>query len=130
MRWLDELLRTPAQEYPKFLAAVSYLGALGPDAAAAALDARADQLDTLIDEAQSTLDAVIESEEAPRLFVIEVEYQLHMWRVELEWVREISREIGAGTLGWPTARMRGGRQVWVDPARAKPRGRKAKDGER
>ena len=33
VRWIDELIRTPVLEYPKFLAAVSYLGALGPDGA-------------------------------------------------------------------------------------------------
>src|SRR3954447_22545869 len=31
--WIDELVRTPVAEYPKFLAAVAYLGALGPDRA-------------------------------------------------------------------------------------------------
>src|SRR5690242_18617698 len=42
--WLDELIRVPTREYPKFLSAVSYLGALGPEGARQALAERAERL--------------------------------------------------------------------------------------
>src|SRR6476620_699414 len=50
VRWIDELIRTPVAEYPKFMAAVSYLGALGPGAAADALAERESRLDRRIEE--------------------------------------------------------------------------------
>src|ERR1700722_19915954 len=53
--WIDELIRTPVPEYPKFIAAVSYLGALGPDRAANALTERAGQLKRRIEETTAAL---------------------------------------------------------------------------
>ena len=44
MSWLDELVRAPVKEYPSFLAAVSYLGALGPERAVQALGERITRL--------------------------------------------------------------------------------------
>ena len=43
--WLTELIGTPAKEYPAFMAGLSFLPALDPDDALAALRRRADALD-------------------------------------------------------------------------------------
>ncbi|MFI0419799.1 PadR family transcriptional regulator [Spongiactinospora sp. 9N601] len=103
LRWLDELLRTPAAEYPKFLSAVTYLGALGKKGAAAALRARSAALRTLIDDARRDHARVVDGGLAPRLFVIEVEYAVRMYEAELGWVEEIITEIETGALEWPQA---------------------------
>src|SRR3954469_23079701 len=50
VRWIDELIRVPVAEYPKFVAAVSYLGALGADGAADALIERAGHVRKRIEE--------------------------------------------------------------------------------
>lgn len=113
VRWVDELIRTPAEEYPKFMAAVSYIGALGPDGAADALAERAGHLARRIQEAQSVLDDTVGSGAVPRLFMIEVECAVHAWRAELDWTRRTIAEIGDGSLAWP--RYEGSEQGWVWP---------------
>jgi DNA-binding PadR family transcriptional regulator len=102
--WIDELIRTPVPEYPKFIAAVSYLGALGPDRARDALAERAGQLERRIEETTAALAATVGSGQVPRLFMIEVECALHAWEAELAWSRRTIDEISAGTLAWPQDR--------------------------
>jgi DNA-binding PadR family transcriptional regulator len=102
--WIDELIRTPVPEYPKFIAAVSYLGALGPDRARDALAERAGQLELRIEETTAALTATVGSGQVPRLFMIEVECALHSWEAELAWSRRTIDEISAGTLAWPQDR--------------------------
>lgn len=106
VRWIDELIRTPVPEYPKFLAAVSYLGALEPQAAADALGERATNLAKRIEEATAVLADTVGSGAVPRLFMIEVECALHGWKAELAWTRRTIAEIRDGTLSWP--RIEGG----------------------
>ncbi|RBQ19227.1 PadR family transcriptional regulator [Spongiactinospora rosea] len=103
LRWLDELLRTPAQEYPRFVSAVTYLGALGKTGAREALLARSAALRTLIDDARRAHADVLDGGRAPRLFVIEVEYAVRMYEAELGWVEEIIADIETGALEWPQA---------------------------
>ena len=83
VRWIDELIRTPAPEYPKLLAAVSYLGALGPDGASDALAERAGHLERRIEETSAVLADTVGSGQVPRLFMIEVECARHAWEAEL-----------------------------------------------
>jgi len=101
IRWLDELLRTPAEEFPRFPSAVTYLGALGPEGAAAALGERAERLRALIGDAGQGHASVLAGGTVPRLFVLEAEYALHMYEAELAWVERVIGEIADGTLAWP-----------------------------
>lgn len=99
--WLDELIRVPAKEYPKFLSAVSYLGALSRRAARDALTERAGHLETEADRARAAWRDVVDAGRAPRLFMLEVEYALRMIEAELAWVRQIITDIDSGALAWP-----------------------------
>jgi DNA-binding PadR family transcriptional regulator len=101
--WIDELIRTPVPEYPKFIGAVSYLGALGPDRAAEALGERAGHLERRIEETTAALGETVGSGRVPRLFMIEVECALHAWQAELAWTRATITEIRDGSLAWPAA---------------------------
>jgi DNA-binding PadR family transcriptional regulator len=114
--WIDELIRVPAAEYPKFLAAVSYLGALGPEGAADALAERAQHLDRRIAETAAVLADTVGSGQVPRLFNIEVEYALHAWRAELDWTRRTIAEIRDGTLFWPRVERTEQGWTWSAPA--------------
>lgn len=99
--WLDELIREPSPEYPRFLSAVGYLGALGRVRAAGALRARAAALRARIAEGAEAYRAAREDHHAPRLFVIEAEYAAAMADAELAWVERTADEIERGTLTWP-----------------------------
>ncbi|MER5644731.1 PadR family transcriptional regulator [Streptosporangium sp. NPDC002524] len=101
VRWVDELIRVPADEYPKFMSAVSYLGALGPDGAAAALRERAGRVRASLEEIRQGHREVLEAGEVPRLFVVEAEYAVRMLEAELGWLEEITADIGTSRLAWP-----------------------------
>jgi DNA-binding PadR family transcriptional regulator len=113
---VDELIRTPAAEFPKFLAAVSYLGALGPERAAAALDERAGHLDGQIAETRQMLADTVGAGVLPRLFMIEAEFQLHALAAERDWTSRIRDEIRDGTLAWPDARRTADGWTWTEPS--------------
>lgn len=113
--WVDELVRTPVTEYPKFLAAVAYLGALGPDRAASALAERAGHLTERIDEAKAVLADTVGTGQVPRLFMIEVEYALHAWEAEAAWTRRTLAEIRDGTLFWPRVERTEQGWTWSAP---------------
>lgn len=114
--WVDELIRTPAPEFPRFMAAVSYLGALGPDRAAEALNERAGHLARQIDETRRTLADTVGAGVLPRLFMIEAEYQLHALQAEHTWTARIRDEIRDRTLTWPRAERTADGWTWTEPA--------------
>ncbi|WP_027943593.1 PadR family transcriptional regulator [Amycolatopsis taiwanensis] len=115
VRWIDELIRTPVTEYPKFMAAVSYLGALGPDGAADALAERVEQLGRRIEETKAVLAGTVGSGRVPRLFMIEVECALNAWEAELAWTRRTIGEIRDGSLYWPEAERTDQGWTWSAP---------------
>lgn len=116
--WLDELVRVPVAEYPRFVAAVSYLGALGPEGAADALTERARHLTRRIEETRALLADTVDSGRAPRLFMIEVEYTLHTWESELAWTRRTIAEIRDGSLFWPQVERTEDGWTWSAPTHA------------
>ncbi|GGU95365.1 PadR family transcriptional regulator [Kitasatospora aureofaciens] len=120
VRWIDELLRMPVAEYPKFRAAVSYLGALGPDRAAEALVERAGHLAQRIEETNTVLADTVGSGKVPRLFMIETECALHAWEAELAWTRRTIAEIRDGSLFWPKVEQT--EQGWTWSAPTSPEG--------
>ncbi|WP_043728581.1 PadR family transcriptional regulator [Kutzneria sp. 744] len=96
-KWIDELIRVPVNEYPKFIAAVSYVGVLGVEGAVAALTERADRLEESVRQTDDQLKGIT----LRRLFMIEVEYAQAMRRAEVEWLRQAAAEMTAGTIAWP-----------------------------
>ena len=106
-RRLDAQVRTPHQEFPEFLGAVSHIGVLGPERAAEALADRAGRLDARIADHQQRLDEALASASVPRLFVIEAEYALAMLRAERDWVLALAEDINRGRLAWPHRRGQG-----------------------
>jgi DNA-binding PadR family transcriptional regulator len=105
-RRLDAQIRTPRREFPEFLGAVSHVGVLGPERAAAALRERAGRLDVIIADDQRRLDEALAGGTVPRLFVIEAEYALAILRAERSWVLAVIEEIADGRLAWPRASER------------------------
>lgn len=100
--WLSELLARPVKEYPIFETALSLLGALHPDEVMTLLEERVKNLDVQAASERGALEKLYES--VPRLFLIEVEYQLHMIEAQAEWVRGFLEEIRKGSMlgvdGW------------------------------
>ena len=98
LSWLRELLSEPVKEYTQFAAGLTFLPALPPDEAVVLLEERVRLLEEEVQEKRSLLDEVM-GQGLPRLFLIESEHELILREAELRWVRELVREIQAGTLG-------------------------------
>jgi DNA-binding PadR family transcriptional regulator len=99
--WHRELMSKPATEYTQFAAALCFIAHFSPTEAIALLEQRALSLDSEIEERQFRLDATQERLNVPRLFLLEEEFALSQRQAEVQWVRQIVREIAAGTLTWP-----------------------------
>lgn len=115
--WLAELVSVPAREYPLFSAALSLIVVLPVDEADELLRQRAGALEAQAQALDSTLDAL--TKDLPRVFVLESEYQLHMIRAEMEWVRSLRDELAAGSLSgadaWQTLSRTGEMPAeWVE----------------
>jgi hypothetical protein len=98
--FLRRLVEEPSREYPRFGAALMFLGALRrKEEAIQALERRAGAFEVEI----TSVDAMLRDlpPDLPRLFAIEDEYTQAMRRAELEWLRRIIAELKDGTLEWP-----------------------------
>ncbi len=98
LSWLRELLREPMKEYTQFAAGLSFLPALPPTEAVALLKERVRLLEEEVEGMRSRMDNATEQGVA-RLFLVEAEHEVVLREAELRWVRELGREIEAGTLG-------------------------------
>ncbi|MEW1862567.1 PadR family transcriptional regulator [Streptomyces sp. NPDC088194] len=94
--WLADLVAVPAQEYPLFETALSLMGALHPDEATDLLRDRLRALEVQAAGLRGVLDAL--DGELPRMFLIETDYQLHMVRAQIAWLRATYQEFADGTL--------------------------------
>ncbi|GAB7107213.1 PadR family transcriptional regulator [Streptomyces phaeofaciens JCM 4814] len=94
--WLSDLVAIPAKEYPIFETALSLLGALPPDDVVRLLEDRLSALDVEVTSGRAVLAKLYET--LPRLFLVEVEYHLHLVEAQAEWVRGFLDEIRKGSL--------------------------------
>src|ERR1700693_4743909 len=99
--WLRELLAQPVNEYPQFAAALAFFAALDKEEVVRLLQVRATMLESQIAETEMGLEHWTKDMGIPRLFLVEAEYGAAMNRAELEWVRNLIRDIQGGTL-WIT----------------------------
>jgi DNA-binding PadR family transcriptional regulator len=95
--WLSDLLSEPAKEYPQYEAGLSLMPVLPPDAAAALLERRCEQIETELEIARSRA-AQAKTRGLPRLFVIEHEYRTLLQKAELKWTRALAADIRSRAL--------------------------------
>jgi DNA-binding PadR family transcriptional regulator len=95
--WMTELIGVPIKEYPAFMAGLSFLPALEPDDALAALRIRADVLTVKLAGLRGGMEAAKKGG-LPRLFELEVEYEEELLSAERTYVRALIEDIEAGVL--------------------------------
>jgi DNA-binding PadR family transcriptional regulator len=93
--WVRELVSTPEPERPRFKAGLSVLAVLTPDDAVALLRERLAHLEQANAALRESL--AEDSRETPRLFLIEVEYELALREAETTWVGSLLDELTSGT---------------------------------
>lgn len=94
------LLATPDRDATLFVAALSFLGALTAEHAAAALWDRAAALQGQLAELTDGLATVPAS--LPRLLLVEAEYEQRRLEAEHRYTVELAGDLDAGRLTWPT----------------------------
>ncbi|WP_152360139.1 PadR family transcriptional regulator [Microlunatus speluncae] len=93
--WTRELIAEPEYEAHRFTAGLSVMAALPPDEVADLLGRRAEALDRSI----ASVRRIVEEHATtglPRLFIVEVEYDLAMLQAEATWARSLRDEIARG----------------------------------
>ena len=95
--WLTELIGTPNKEYPAFMAGLSFLPALDPDDALAALRRRSEALTMKLVAMRGAMQAATDAG-LPRIFELESEYEERSLSAELAFVRALVQEMENGTL--------------------------------
>ena len=95
--WLTELIGTPNKEYPAFQAGLSFLPALDPDDALAALRHRAEALTMKLVAMRGAMQAATDAG-LPRIFELESEYEERTLSAEFAFVRALVEEMENGTL--------------------------------
>lgn len=94
--WVRELVGTVEKEPPRFQAGLSMTTVLGPDQTISLLRERVRQLHEHIATQRGALDQL--RPVMPRLFLIEVEYDLAMTEAEARWVRAFLGELTSGAV--------------------------------
>ena len=95
--WLTELIGTPTKEYPAFMAGLSFIPALDPDDALAALRRRAEALTLRLVAMRGAMKAATDAG-LPRIFELESEYEERQVTAELTFVKALVEEMADGTL--------------------------------
>ncbi|MFC4585489.1 PadR family transcriptional regulator [Sphaerisporangium corydalis] len=93
--WVRELLSTPDREHPRFAAGLSVWGVLPPDEITTLLRRRLDLLEASGAEQRESLERY--GREIPRLFLVEVEYDLAIREAEATWIRALVEELTSGS---------------------------------
>ena len=133
--WMQDLLRTPVNEYPQFTAGLSLLPVLPPEEAVALLRERAIHLSGEAARLESHLAELAHQEvplpphemppaligkKFPPLFVVEAEYKLALTRAELAFVIELVRRISEENWGpadlWRELQAASARQHETEPS--------------
>jgi DNA-binding PadR family transcriptional regulator len=95
--WLAELVAVPVKEYPQFEAALSLIHGLPPDEAVPLLRQRCDALAVRLDQLEAACDGA-QKRGIPRLFMVEVEYEIGQLRAEVEFIHRLVADIEAGEM--------------------------------
>ncbi|MCU7724721.1 PadR family transcriptional regulator [Actinoplanes sp. KI2] len=94
--WAKELLSEAEPETSRFRAGLSVMAVLGPDEVVTLLQQRLAAVEREIAETEATRQ--LHAPRVPRLFLIELEYDLAMLAAERAWMRSLIGEIAGGTL--------------------------------
>lgn len=93
--WARELVAELQPERPRFKAGLSVLPVLPPDEATNALRERLAELERVVAAQRASL--AEHGAEVPRLFLVEVEYELAVREAEVAWLRGLLDELTAET---------------------------------
>lgn len=121
LEWLDDMVSTPRNEFPRFPAALSFVMLLGPEGALASLERRAGSLRAILASFDGTLKEY--SAALPRVTLLETEYQRVVTAAELAWAGSVVDDLRSGTLGWSEEELSGAAGAYLPDEPPEPAGR-------
>jgi DNA-binding PadR family transcriptional regulator len=95
--WTRELIAEPETELPRFKAGLSMMAVLGPGESVRLLQQRLEVLEKRLAAQREALAEV--AGQLPRVFWIEMEYDVALRAAETGWVRAVLTDLEAGTFG-------------------------------
>ena len=98
VRWLEDMLATPRNEYPEFPAALSFAMLLGPDGVLEVLQRRTDLVRDQVRELAGSMAGYAGA--LPRVTLLEDEYKLAVATAELGWLEGLLEDLKSGALTW------------------------------
>ncbi len=102
--WLEDMLASPRNEFPRFPAALSFAMLLGPRDLLALLERRAAALHERVAGLERELAGYAH---LPRVTLIESEYQRAVVAAELDWVEAVAADLRSGALTWSHEELAG-----------------------
>ena len=97
--WLRTLVEQPQHEYPAFVAALAFLGALPPGEATVLLGHRLDLLAAELSDIRELIAQAL-AEGVPGLFMIEEEYRLAQLETEYGFVENLIARVADPSTDW------------------------------
>jgi hypothetical protein len=103
--WLDEMLGTPAREFPESPAALAFIALLPPRRVRERLEARKGELETRLAASRVAFEEAVASG-LPRLFLLEDEYKHAIVQAEISWLEVVISDLVDRKLHWSRAWIR------------------------
>jgi DNA-binding PadR family transcriptional regulator len=98
LNWLRDLLAIPVREPSSFAVALDHAVHLSPGELADQLEKRVSLLEHPLKEMDLVIKAL--TPKVGRVNLLEVEFEQALRHAELRWVRQLARELRAGSLTW------------------------------
>ncbi len=96
--WLSDMIAVPRNEFPQFPAALSFVMLLGPEQMLAAMQERAQAVNSRLAELDASLAQY--SGSLPRITLMDDEYERAITAAELDWLNGVIEDLRTGKLTW------------------------------
>ncbi|WP_410651858.1 PadR family transcriptional regulator [Amycolatopsis sp. cmx-4-54] len=94
----QDMLATPAEEYPEYLSALAVIDELGPEMSVTQLKHRVLRLQAAIASDQVVLENLVNEHKLPEIYWLDWSYATARRAFELEWTRKLVEDLESGRI--------------------------------
>ncbi|EME57596.1 PadR family transcriptional regulator [Amycolatopsis decaplanina] len=94
----QDMLATPAEEYPEYLSALAVIDELGPEMSLTHLKHRVLRLQAAIASDQVVLENLVDEHKLPEIYWLEWSYATARRAFELEWTQKLVEDLESGRI--------------------------------
>ncbi|MFK0243876.1 PadR family transcriptional regulator [Amycolatopsis azurea] len=96
----QDMLGTPAEEYPEYLSALAVIDELGPEMSITQLKHRVLWLQAAVASDQVVLENLVNEHKLPEVYWLDWSYATARRAFELEWTRKLVEDLESGRIGF------------------------------